>query len=146
MRQIVFDVFCLCIDAKNNSENSESDSGDEYIHPLLQAHRRPVKTKAETSSDSENALEAHANIPTNDTKTSYTIPRPFTDTRLYANAAEVYMARKYEYLRKDRRKKELKTDDDTVTTDDDWADQLEEDKDFSLFGKILSKHFVFIMI
>ena len=125
----------VLLDSKDDSE-SESDSNDEYIHPLLQAHRRPVKTQAETSSEQENARKARVGTSSYkaDVKTSSSMVDPLSD-RPYANAAEIYMARKYEHLRKDKIKKSLEANDDNRNTEENWADQLEEDKNFLFFGK-----------
>ena len=122
--------FCHCLDSKSESE---SDSSDEYVHPLLQAHRRPLKTQAETSADHGQKGNVDSSTFEQDVRNSSSI----LPHKLYANAAEVYMARKYEHLRKDRIKIGLETSDVTKNTDnDDWADHLEEGKNYSVIGII----------
>jgi len=115
-------------EADDSKSESESDSSDEYVHPLLQAHRRPLKTQAETSADHGQKGNVDSSTFEQDVRNSSSI----LPHKLYANAAEVYMARKYEHLRKDRIKIGLETSDVTKSTDnDDWADHLEEDRNFS---------------
>lgn len=108
---------CLSFLASKSDSESESDD-DEYIHPLLQAHRRPIKTQGEATSAQP--------IPQHTTQSS--VPRPLPQ-KAYANAAEVYMARKYANLRKN-----IANEKDENEPNENWADELEEDKNFSPYG------------
>ena len=125
----------LNLDSKSGS-GSDSGSDDEYIHPLLQAHRRPIKTQGDIS-DPENAEQGasdDSSVLNRNNVVSYLMQRQLPNS-VYSNAAEVYMARKYEHLRKDiLNDKDFAIGKNKNITDDNWADQLEEDKHFSLFG------------
>ena len=124
MSQELFPFHCL-----DSKSESGSDSSDEYVHPLLQAHRRPVKTRAEISVDNGQKGNVDSSALEKDMRDSSSI-LPY---KLHASAAEVYMARKYEHLRKDLVKKGLETMDATKNADnDDWADHLEEGRNCSL--------------
>lgn len=118
----------------SNSENSENsdDDDDEYLNPILQAHRRPVKTNAiPTANSSTNSkITSRGTESPLPPKTPHNVPP--------ANAAAVYMARKYENTRQGRSSpKEITTNYGDSGNDENWANDLEEDRNYQFIGKYL---------
>ena len=116
----------------DNSDDDDDDADDEYLNPILQAHRRPVKTNAvptaNSSTNLKQTLRGHESpLPP---KTVHNVPP--------ANAAAVYMARKYENTRQGRSSpKEIATNEGDPGNDENWANDLEEDRNYQFIGEYL---------
>ncbi|XP_065055484.1 splicing factor, suppressor of white-apricot homolog isoform X1 [Rhopilema esculentum] len=117
----------------SSSSDGEGSDDDEYIHPLLQAHRRPIKTTAEPTKSQQTVSESHQqqtrHIPASlsyETTGIQTVLPPNT----YSDAVAVYMARKYRNKRHDTPspKKNNDNNEDQEAADEHWADDLEEDQ------------------
>ena len=132
-------ILFACLDSApkelgSNSDNSDDDDdeGDEYLNPILQAHRRPVKTNAVLT----------ANSSTNSKQTLRGSESPLPPKTVHnappANAAAVYMARKYENTRQGRSSpKEITTNEGDSGNDENWANDLEEDRNYQFIGEYL---------
>ena len=131
----------MYLDSSSSESDGESSDDDEYIHPLLQAHRRPIRTRAEPTKSEQTVSESQQqqtrHIPASlsyETTGVQTVLPPNT----YSDAVAVYMARKYRNTRHDTPSPKKSNDDneDQETADEHWADDLEEDQSNAVISEL----------
>lgn len=92
-----------------------------------------MKTQAETSAYNKNEHAINTTLASSAAWVASSVPQKALPHKVYGNVADLYMARKYENVRRDIADKQHTTKSEN-TTEDNWADLLEEDKSFQMRG------------